>query len=163
MLSFGYSMKIILIIHWWFCCSQVVKDFLASHALPCAQKAGMEESQDSWPKQAKGVFLTVWCHAQYISCSWPRGKYCCSGVNKLLVSWQQLHCVSLFCKHSSYYYYCYYYCCCLCYFLFLSCSIKLFITQVMRLFITLSDSLPHPTSGGGTWVSGCVVLVASWG
>ena len=39
-----------------------------------AQEVGRGHRQDSWPKLAKGIFHTIWCHAQHIKLGGRRRK-----------------------------------------------------------------------------------------
>ena len=105
-LCFGFSMRIMLITHRCFSCCWAVftlnQGLSSSHALPAekvgdAQEAGKGHSQDSWPKLAKGIFHTIWHHAQYIN--WGElagGRARCSGTSwASVVGGEQLHCASL--------------------------------------------------------------------
>ena len=72
-LWFGFSMRIMLITHWCFSWWVVLSRNQGPFKFPMlcqwagAQEPGREQSQDSWPELAKGIFHTMESHAQYIN------------------------------------------------------------------------------------------------
>ena len=78
-LPFGFGVRTMLMAHWCFCCwlfilSQGLFSFLgpASERAGGARETGRGHSQDRWPKLAKGIFHTIWHHAEYIN--WGKKK-----------------------------------------------------------------------------------------
>jgi len=75
---FGFVMRTVLTIHQCFsCCLHGAKGFFYFSCFPASeeaegtQEAGRGQNQDSWPKQIKMLFNTVWLPAQQLK---QRGK-----------------------------------------------------------------------------------------
>ena len=128
------------------------------HLQQRAQGAGREHSEDSWLKLAKGIFHTVWHHAEGVLkavgvCLW---LFCCLG-SELGISPEVVTkrlCITYY-IHSHIYshnYYC---------FLLLHLSIQFYLDPWVLHFFP--DSLTHPTGKGGSeratvwcWATCCV-------
>ena len=131
-LCFGFVLETVLIIQRCFCCcwavlkqTQGLFSFSycpASEESGGAQEAGRGHSQDSWPKQAKEIFHTIWCHAEQKTGGAGPGVHAhCSGTGWALVSrWRATALYIMFCIFFYHYYY---------YFPFLFCPIKVSLSQ----------------------------------
>ena len=154
---FWIRMRRVLITCWCFnCCRAVLtpSQGLFSFSLcPAneqargAARAGRGQTQDSWPKLAKGVFHTIWCHSkQYIGVASRGGGTGCSGIGwALVIRWWAIA-------------------------LCITCFVHIFIVIII-LFSVLINCLylnpqasvfsflsPIPERERGGWVNGCVVL-----
>jgi len=129
-----------------FILSQGLFSFPCSARQGGAQEMGREHSQDSWLKLTKGIFHTIWHHAQYINGGelglLLRGEM---GINHSVVSNCTVHC-----PLCVFYYHCYY--------LLLYCPVKRSLSQPRSFtFFFFSDSAPHPTGaerGVSEWLRG---------
>ena len=121
--------------------------------MPCQREAGRGHSQDSWPKLAKGIFHTIWHHAQYINWGELAEKWL--GIGRQVVSNCIVH--HLFCIffYHYYYYYYYYY-----YFPFLFCPIKLSLSQPTNSTVFFPILSPIPLGGSEQMAVWC--LAACW-
>ena len=137
-----------------------------SFSCPASKKAGgapevgTGHSQGSWPKLAKGVFHTMWCHAQYINWEeWGWGDRC-SGTNWASISGWWAIALHIVCAFQSFYY-------CCCHFISVTIIIISFFFSVLLncsypmsfTFLSFFFRFPAPSQWvGGKWVSGCMVL-----
>ena len=137
----------------------VAKSCLSCQGLfsfPCSTdwSQGGGYSQDSWPKLARGIFHTVWHHAQYMNWrSWLRGGWPGSLLRDGLVTrwWAIALCITHFV-----------YCILLIIIIFHWCPIKLSLNpQVLLWWVFFPYSPPHPTAS--RWASSCVVLSCQMG
>ena len=102
-----------LITHWCFSCCWAVLTlsqgffsfsyYSASEEAGWTQQARRGHSQDSWPQLAKGIFHTMWHHAQYINWGELAGQHCGSRIGWVSASgwWAIVLCVTCFVYSSS--------------------------------------------------------------
>lgn len=81
-LCFELTMRILLVTHWSFsgfwAVLTLTQEFLSSHT-PCWWGDYGRQNKDSWPKQAKEISHTIWCHPEQITLrrvDW-HGGCCC--------------------------------------------------------------------------------------
>ena len=114
---------------------------LFSFSCPGQCVAGRGHSQDSRPELAKGLFHTIWRHAQYINCADLAREHRGSGTSWASVSQQMVcncalhHLFCIFFYHYYYYYYYYY-------------SLPFLFYSTAGNFTFFSRFFPHPTRGG---------------
>lgn len=157
-------MRRVLITPWCFNCCRAVLTPSQGHLslLLCpanrqaggAARAGRGQTQDRWPKLAKGVFHTIWRHAkQYIGVASRGERAGLLGVrlgtgqrvvSNCIVHHLFVHTIITFVLSPlyHYYYYCYYY---FCYYYFPVLLNCLYLNSRA----SLSISLPRPREGGG--------------
>lgn len=88
-LCFGFSMRVMLITHWYFGCywtaltlSQELPSFPFLPVSRCS-RSQREHAQDIWPELPKGIFHSTECDVQYTNCLELAGEKLadhCSGI-----------------------------------------------------------------------------------
>lgn len=132
-------------------------DFSASHVdLPTeagsAQESGRRHSKDSWPKPGKGVFHTIWHHAEYIKWGEAARGCCIAGIGWAMMSSCTVpHLVCIL-------YHYYYYFSVLLNYLYLKPEVLLFF-----FFPFFSSPSPIPLLRGGSEQAAAWCLTVIWG